>query len=57
MHSYATYALFALQSGEGDGGIPLPTDPASIFVLALVVLVAGAVIWYGRPKGGNTDSE
>lgn len=56
MHLHATYALFALQSGEG-GGIPLPTDPASIFVLALVVFVAGAVIWFGRPKGGNTDSD
>ena len=30
----------------------LPTDPASLFVLALVVGITGLVIYYGR-KGGD----
>jgi hypothetical protein len=31
----------------------LPRDPASIFALLLVVGTAGAVMWFGRPKGGG----
>lgn len=31
----------------------LPTDPASIFTLLLVVGVTGLVIWTGRKGGGK----
>ncbi|MEX2465559.1 MAG: hypothetical protein WD995_01530 [Gemmatimonadota bacterium] len=36
----------------GDVLASLPTDPASLFALLLIVGVAGAVMWFGRPKGG-----
>ena len=35
---------------------PLPRDPASIFALLLIIGGAGAVMWYGRPKGGGGGS-
>lgn len=51
----ATLAL--LQSDEGltsnEVVQSLPRDPASIFALLLIVGCAGAVLWYGRPKGGG----
>ena len=31
----------------------LPTDPASIFTILLLVGSLGLVIWFGRPKGGK----
>ncbi|MDH3205492.1 MAG: hypothetical protein OEO79_02715 [Gemmatimonadota bacterium] len=31
----------------------LPTDPASLFVIALLVGSAVLVLWAGRPKGGR----
>lgn len=44
------------QVGSADEGLTfselidsLPTDPASIFVLALTVFVVAAVFWAGRP--------
>jgi hypothetical protein len=31
----------------------MPRDPASIFALLLIVTAAGAIMWFGRPKGGG----
>jgi hypothetical protein len=31
----------------------LPTDPASIFAILLVVVSFALVLWFGRPKGGK----
>lgn len=55
-------AILALQSGEESGlGArvveSLPRDPASIFALLLIVVCAGAVLWYGRPRGGGQPTD
>jgi len=48
-----------LQDADGEGLSAtkmfesLPHDPASIFALLLIVGAAGAVMWFGRPKGGG----
>ena len=31
----------------------LPTDPASIFTLVLLLVSIGLVVWFGRPRGGK----
>jgi hypothetical protein len=54
--SFTTLSLIALQS-TGDGLTlrdlldSLPTDPASVFTIALLVGSALLVLWAGRPKG------
>ena len=53
---------FALQSGEeGINGHQilqsLPRDPASIFALLLIVVGAGAVLWFGRPRGSGERTD
>jgi hypothetical protein len=56
------YFLSALLQSTDDGLSAteifgsMPHDPASIFALLLIVGLAGAVMWYGRPKGGGTRS-
>ena len=55
-------AVLALQSGEERGlgsrmVDSLPRDPASIFALLLIVVCAGAVLWYGRPRGGGQRTD
>jgi len=56
-HTFLPAAAALLQSSEGltaDEIVRgLPTDPASIFALLLIVACAGAVLWFGRPKGGG----
>ena len=55
-------AILALQSG-GESGLgsrilhSLPRDPASIFALFLIVVCAGAVLWFGRPRGGGERTD
>ena len=56
-----TYYFLSALLQNADGGLSatdilgsLPRDPASIFALLLVVGMAGAVMWFGRPKGGGT---
>jgi len=49
--------LALLQTAPDDGSAfgrilsNLPTDPASIFTLVLMIAAVAAVIWFGRPKG------
>lgn len=57
MTTYLLPAVVALQSA--DEGLTanevlqgLPRDPVSIFALLLIVVGAGAVLWFGRPRGG-----
>jgi hypothetical protein len=56
------YFLSALLQSTDDGLSvreifgSMPHDPASIFALLLIVGLAGAVMWFGRPKGGGTRS-
>lgn len=55
---YPLIMAFALAQSADEGvasGIleSLPSDPASIFALLLILAAAGAVIWFGRPKGGG----
>jgi hypothetical protein len=33
----------------------IPTDPASLFTILLLLASVGLVIWFGRPKGGKGD--
>lgn len=58
MTTYLLSAIVALQSA--DEGLSaneivqgLPRDPVSIFALMLIVVGAGAVLWYGRPRGSG----
>ena len=51
-------AIAALIQAAPEGGSAfsrilarLPTDPASILTLLLLVAAAGLVVWFGRPKG------
>lgn len=56
MHLSSIVFAVAQSADEGllDGILEsAPTDPASIFALLLIVGVAGAVIWFGRPRGGG----
>ena len=55
-----TYPFLSALLQNADDGLStaevvntLPRDPASIFALLLVLTCAGAVIWFGRPKGGG----
>jgi len=55
---YPSSIFAALVQAEESGAVDsilqsLPSDPASIFALLLVLVVAGAVLWYGRPRGGG----
>ncbi|HUF76355.1 MAG TPA: hypothetical protein VMM35_08755, partial [Longimicrobiales bacterium] len=50
----------ALAQTGPDGGLTfgevlgaIPTDPASIFTVLLLVGSVGLVLWFGRPKGGK----
>jgi hypothetical protein len=59
MTTYLLPVVVALQSA--DDGLTaneiiqgLPRDPVSIFALLLIVVGAGAVLWFGRPRGGGT---
>ena len=63
MTTYLLPAIVALQSA--DEGLSaskilqgMPRDPVSIFALLLIVVGAGAVLWFGRPRGsgGGTHS-
>lgn len=61
MTTYMLSALVALQSAdEGLTGSEiiqgLPRDPVSIFALLLIVVGAGAVLWFGRPRGSGAAS-
>ncbi len=52
-------ALAAIQASEGGSLLgtmidAIPTDPASLFVLVLVVGITGVVIFYGT-RGGNNE--
>lgn len=58
MTTYLLSAIVALQSA--DEGLTaneivqgLPRDPVSIFALLLIVVGAGAVLWFGRPRGSG----
>lgn len=58
IHAVAVSALFQ----DADGGQTsegflqsLPRDPASIFALLLIIVGAGAVMWFGRPKGNGSE--
>ena len=31
----------------------IPTDPASVFTILLLVASLGLVLWFGRPKSGK----
>ena len=56
--TYTTLAALA-QSSADDGlslrdvVAALPTDPASLFTLVLLVVSVALVIWFGRSKGGK----
>ena len=49
----------ALQSTTDDGLTfsavleSIPTDPASVFTILLLVASVAIVLWFGRPKGGK----
>jgi hypothetical protein len=49
---------------ESEGGLgwerllsSLPRDPASIFVIVLLISTIGLVVWFGRKKGGGESGE
>jgi hypothetical protein len=56
---YTLTTFTALQSADGDGFSlrqivsTLPTDPASVFVIVLLVVAVAAVIWSGRGQKGK----
>lgn len=59
MTTHILLAIVALQSA--DDGLTgseilqgLPRDPVSIFALLLLVVGAGAVLWFGRPRGSGS---
>jgi ABC-type Mn2+/Zn2+ transport system permease subunit len=47
--------MTSLRLASAFGGVfsVLPTDPASIFVILLMVVAFVLVLWYGRPRGGK----
>jgi hypothetical protein len=53
-------AILALPQATPQGGAAsrilsnLPTDPASIATLLLLVAAVALVVWFGRPKGAKT---
>ena len=51
----APAAAQAADDGLSFGEIlaDLPTDPASIFTLALLIGSLALVLWFGRPRGGK----
>lgn len=58
----ASLASAATLQSTADEGLTLsevldsiPTDPASIFTILLLVGSVGLVVWFGRPKGGKGD--
>jgi hypothetical protein len=60
MYSFvAAAALLQDESSFSLGGVvhALPRDLPSLFALGLLVIGAGAVLWYGRPRGGGQRSE
>ena len=55
-------AIVALAQSADGGRLDsvvdtLPTDPASIFALLLILVASGAVLWFGRPRGGGDGKE
>ena len=53
-------ALAIIQGSEGGSLLgtmidAIPTDPASLFILALLVGITGVVIYYGTRGGGKGD--
>ena len=62
MLTYATAMLASasalLQASDegltfGDLIAAIPTDPASVFTLLLLLGSVALVLWYGRPRGGK----
>ncbi|MDZ7780621.1 MAG: hypothetical protein U5R14_11925 [Gemmatimonadota bacterium] len=55
-------AIFALmqnaEGGQTSNGFlqSIPRDPASIFALLVIIVGAGAVMWFGRPKGNGNET-
>jgi len=51
--------LFIMSQGAEDGLTwnrlvsALPTDPASIFTLILLLVSIGLVVWFGGPRKGK----
>lgn len=60
---FAIRSLAALAQSAGDDGLTLgeiigalPTDPASIFALLLLLGGVGTVLWYGmKTRGGGGE--
>jgi hypothetical protein len=58
MYTLATFTA-VFQSADDDGFSvrqivsTLPTDPASVFVIVLLVVALAAVIWSGRGRKGK----
>jgi hypothetical protein len=58
MYTLATFAA-VFQSSADDGFSlrqivsTLPTDPASVFVIVLLVVAVAAVVWSGRGQKGK----
>lgn len=59
---YVLHALASAVQSTGDDGLianileDLPTDPASIFTLLLLVGCFGAVVWFGVRSNGKGGS-
>ena len=60
MYISALAPTAALLQATADDGLTfsdmlaaVPTDPASIFTILLLVGSVGLVLWFGRPKGGK----
>ncbi|MHB1191923.1 MAG: hypothetical protein ACYC6F_02660 [Longimicrobiales bacterium] len=55
-------ALAVIQASEGGSLLgtmidAIPTDPASLFILALLVGITGVVIYYGTRSGEKEDEK
>jgi hypothetical protein len=54
-----SYAFALLLQSSEDGLTwqeivdSIPTDPASVFAIVLVLACVSLVVWFGRPGGGN----
>ena len=59
MYAFASLALLAVQSSTDDGLTfqevveQIPTDPATLFTLLLLLGSVTLVVWSGRNKGGG----
>jgi hypothetical protein len=57
-----TPALAAIQAPEGGSLLgtmidAIPTDPASLFIIALLVGITGVVIYFGTKSGEKEDEK